>query len=495
MPFTPSPQQAALFDWIDSGSGSCVLEAVAGAGKTTTLIHALARMKGDVFFGAYNKKIAEEIKARVPTGLPGVRIDVGTMHAAGFRFWRRVAKAVVIDGDKCRKIFRVASERTPAYKPLESVTLQLVGLAKQSGVGVLTPAGEESYRALLDHHDIEVPPAANGDDQAELVIKLANRVMKASAALDLSVIDFDDMIFAPLLHGAKVWQHDWVLVDEAQDTNATRRELALRMLKPNGRLIAVGDRHQAIYGFTGADSDALDLIARATKAVQLPLTTTYRCPKSVVAHAQQWVSHIHSADSAPEGSVARAPLADLIKLARPGDAVLCRKTAPLITNVYAFIAKGIPARVEGREIGNGLKALAQRWKTDSLATLETYIATYAERETAKLRAKEKDSAAAALEDKVECLRVIMARVRGANPKANVADLVMEIDGLFGDGETAKPTVTFSTIHKSKGREWRRVVWLETGPSPWARQPWQIQQEANLCYVATTRAQEELFILQ
>ena len=68
----------------------------------------------------------------------------------------------------------------------------------------------------------------------------------------------------------------------------------------------VGDRHQAIYGFTGADSDSLDLIAAAVSAKQLPLTTTFRCPKAVVTYAQQYVNHIQAAETAPEGVVSNA---------------------------------------------------------------------------------------------------------------------------------------------------------------------------------------------
>ena len=56
--------QQGFFDWIDGGTGSAILEAVAGAGKTTTLIQALSRMSGSIYFGAYNKAAAEEIKAK-----------------------------------------------------------------------------------------------------------------------------------------------------------------------------------------------------------------------------------------------------------------------------------------------------------------------------------------------------------------------------------------------------------------------------------------------
>lgn len=490
---TPSPQQAAFYDWVQNGSGSCVLEAVAGAGKTTTVVNSLRMMSGDVFFGAYNKAIAEEIKERAPSDTKA-KIDVGTFHAAGFRFWRRVAKGVQVDGNKCRTIFRGAVERHPEYAAFESSVLQLVSLAKQAGLGALKPMNGASWPDLIDHYDIECPNTVDGQDGTSLTMKLACRLLKESIAKDHDVVDFDDMIFAPLYHNARVWEHDWVLVDEAQDTNATRRALALRMLKRGGRLVAVGDPRQAIYGFTGADSDALDLIAQAVSAKRLPLTTTYRCPKAVVKFAQNWVNHIQAAETAPEGEKIESTLDKLSETAKPGDAVLCRFTAPLVSNVYAFISNGIPAKIEGREIGEGLKALATRWKTDSLAKLETYLQSYQEVECAKLRAKEKESKAAALEDKIACLGVLIARVKNNDTKAGVRELLVEIDKIFGDSTDRKAVVTFSTIHKSKGREWNTVVWLFTGPSPWARKAWEQAQEDNLCYVAATRAKQKLVVV-
>lgn len=493
MSFAPSTQQATYYDWIENGSGSAILEAVAGAGKTTTLVHGLSLMRGSVFFGAFNKAIASEIKARVqPTG--AAQVDVSTFHAAGLRFWRRVAREVQVDGDKVRNILRTAVERNPAYAPYVGVVRTLVSLGKQAGIGCLQPTSREAWLALVEHHCLDCPTTETGEDDEvglELVLKLANRTLKASVELDHEVIDFDDMIYSPLLHNARIFQHDWVLVDEAQDTNATRRELALRMLKPNGRLVAVGDPRQAIYGFTGADSDAMDLLADATNAVRLPLTVTYRCPKAVVQVARQWVSHIEAADTAPEGEVLHADATKLTTLATPGDAVLCRFNAPLLQGVYAFIAAGIPARVEGREIGDGLIKLARRWRVIELVDLEERLASYQDNETAKLMAQGKDAQVTALEDRINCLRVVIDRVREQVPSATVTDVVSSIAAIFGDG--TGPAVTFSSIHKSKGREWNRVVWLQVRGGRKQMQPWQQVQEQNLCYVAATRAKKTLVL--
>lgn len=471
------------------------MEAVAGAGKTTTLIKALEMMAGTVFFGAYNKKIAEEIQARAPQK-PGLFIS--TMHAAGFKAWRRAAPKVVVDADKCRTIFRDACDRNPesGYQFLEGPVLQLVSLAKQAAVGITKSTKERStWQDLIDHFDIECMNETTGVDSTEVIIGLARKTLEHSISRDIVAVDFDDMIYSPLVHNVKMFEHDWVLIDEAQDTNASRRLLALRMLKRGGRLVAVGDRHQAIYGFTGADSDSLDLIASSVNAKQLPLTTTFRCPKAVVAFAKQWVNHIEAAETAPEGLVSYADSADLATIAKPGDVILCRFNAPLITYVYKFIAAGIPAKVEGREIGNGLKKLARRWKVRKLTVLLDKLDSYCEREVAKFVAKEQASKATAVEDKVNCLRVIIDRVFSADPDCtNVVDRVCaEIDSIFVEDGSGK-VVLFSSIHKSKGREWHKVIWLQTGPSGWARKQWEQVQESNLCYVAATRAKHELVLI-
>jgi len=494
--FIPSIQQKTFFDWITMGTGSCVLEAVAGSGKTTTLIEALKLMKGKKFFGAFNKKIAEEIaaKAGVVMGL-----DVSTMHAAGMKAWRKAAGAVKVDADKCKNIFRQMTMRQFDYGMLESPVLQLVSYAKSAAVGILEdkqPQDDATWTALINHFNVECFDQARGKDNTATIIMLSKQLFEKSYQQNTKVIDFDDMIFAPLYHGVTFDKYDWVLIDEAQDTNATRRLLSLALLKEGGRLVAVGDRHQAIYGFTGADADALDLIALAVNAVRLPLNVTYRCPKAVVAYAQQWVSHIHAHESAPEGIVREALLENLFNEVEVGDAILCRFNAPLIKNVYALIAKGIPARVEGREIGAGLKALANRWKVKDMDALLVKLEEFHDREVEAFMKKEQPNRAEDVSDKVQCLRVIIARVieKGTFTTPPQRAICDEIDAIFG-GDEKKPVVLLSSIHKSKGREWKKVVWLVAGPSPFAKLPWEMQQEDNLNYVVTTRAMFELVTMK
>ena len=175
--------------------------------------------------------------------------------------------------------------------------------------------------------------------------------------------------------------------------------------------------------------------------------------------------------------------------------ILCRNTAPLISTAFNMIRDGIGCRVEGREIGQGLIVLARKWKIKSLNVLVGRLESYKEREVAKWTARGKEERAAATEDKVDTLLVLIERLQ-SDGKTQIDDLVEFIESLFGNTKPGdKPDVLIlSTIHKAKGREWDRVFLLGRNaymPSKWARKDWQKEQEANLCYVAVTRAKKEL----
>lgn len=524
---TPSPlnsQQQAVADWVATGTGSLNLVARAGTGKTYALLHAVVRTiierdrpGEDIRLMAFNKAISDEIKAKVAVLAQGdprwgdwKRLQVGTVHSFGFSAIRKVWPKVKVDEKKVLGLIDRHAERNPEslWATCSSALARAVSLGKQSGCGILwSNRDAATWFELLEHHAVN--DLADGVTLDDLV-PAAQQLIQESWALDREVIDFDDMVTAPLTHKLRFWQADWVLVDEAQDTNAARRALALAMLKPvTGRLIAVGDDRQAIYGFTGADADALDLIKQELGSAALPLTVTYRCPKAVVREANRLVPDLVAHETAPEGVVRSMPLAVIpsnpnwltipwfvTEPPTPTSVVLCRNIKPLISQAYALLRGRVACRVEGREIGTGLIKLATRWKrVTGLAALADRLEDHEAREVAKWQAKGREERAQAVEDQCQCLQELI-RALQAEGKRDVADLKAFIDGLFGDTPAgAVPNcLTLSTIHKSKGREWDTVYLLDragTLPSKWARKPWQLRQEANLEYVAITRAKREL----
>ncbi len=502
MGHAPSPQQKVAYRWVRDGQGNLILIAVAGAGKTTTVLNMSTMMQGSVAYCAYNRKIADEIAGKLKAANIPSRIQAGTFHSFGRRNWSKVAPKAQIS--KTKIIDMLPHLGVP--EEFEEFVKDLVSLAKQRAFGVLEKIEDErAWWNIVDHYDVadslKEDRYAERDDATDQKIQdgigYSMLVYKKSLEMDDQVIDFDDMILAPLVHNARIWKNNWICVDEAQDTNPARRELAKRMLDPMGRAVFVGDPAQAIYGFTGADNDSLDIIKKEFNCAELPLTVTYRCPKAVVAMAQHWVKHIVAHDSAPEGAVVATPEAEFQKLGpewfTTEAAMLCRTTAPLVAQAYTLIRRGIACHVEGKSIGRGLLNLIDKWKTNNLETLMEKMDAHLIKECRKFIEKKQEDKAERLTDNVETIRVMV----GALPaEASVADLKAQINKLFGDTpENESPkNFTLSTVHKSKGREWDTVYLYDRMglmPSKFARQDWQVQQENNLIYVAITRAKKTL----
>lgn len=472
--FKPSPQQAAIFDWIENGTGNGIIEAVAGSGKTTTLVQGVDRMQGSVIFLAFNKKIVEELKTRI-----GDRAN--TFHSVGFRALRTVLKTFPqLDAKKVKNICAALN--------LPNAVAPIVGMAKNRLL--LPDSDSDLWQEMIEHYGLldDLPE----DTSVEQAIMWAKRVLVANNA-NTHVIDFDDQLYLPLILNARFQTYDWVLIDEAQDTNPARRAIAQKMLGPRGRCIAVGDPRQAIYGFTGTDNDSLSQVAKSFGAVTMPLTVSYRCPKSVVKHAQQWVSHIESAPNAPEGSVETVDAIRFRQVLTNGDAVLCRYTKPLVELCFALIREGRSAKIEGRSIGEQLAKFATKWKVKSLDVLRDRIDKHFAREIEKATEKKKDAQLDLLNDQYATLHVLLERAENLGLQTTEAfrDMILSI---FTD-EAGFKGILLCSVHRSKGLEWDRVFLLDREthmPSKYARQEWQMDQEINLIYVAVTRAKKELY---
>jgi DNA helicase II / ATP-dependent DNA helicase PcrA len=480
-----SSQQTAAIDFIKNSNKSLILSAVAGAGKTSTLLAMLKATEGSVAFCAFNKSIAKEIEFKVNQQNINKDVKVGTVHSFGFGAIRRSISRVNVDGNKIQTIVRDNFNNEESN--MQTFLISAVAMAKEVGIRACVNDNYNTWIQMFDHYDLwnSLPLDVN----TEKAIGLCQDVLNISNKT-LNVVDFSDMIYLPILKKMRIWKYSNIFLDEAQDTNATRRALVKMMLAPKGRLIAVGDPHQAIYGFTGADSNALNLIQKEFKAKELPLSVTFRCPKNVVKEAQKYVQHIESHPDSADGIVDECNLQDLPNLVTQEDAIICRNTKPLVEVAYNLIRNKIPCKVEGRKIGEGLIKLATRWKVKTVGTLINKLEAYKEKEIEKYKKKENESMCQVIEDQVETLAVFIDQCKVDDP---ISTLISKIQELFDDTENKKILV-LSTIHRSKGREWNRVFALginHYSPSKYAKRDWELVQENNLLYVLVTRAKNHL----
>jgi len=303
----PSKYQQAIYEAFEHTGDSLLVESVAGSGKTHTLVE-LANIMQRAFpeqravFVAFNKSIADELARRISAS----NVRAMTLHSAGWFAWRRAGGLEWeprVKNDKVSVIMREVLSYEE-NKRFGETTRKLVGYAK--GIGLVPtqiPITREAHgmwdivttglvddtpavwEGLIDHY---------GLDEAECNIPLVRKVLARSIELGRETCDFDDMLMLPVIAGVPFDQYDVVLVDEAQDVSGIQMEMISRMVKPGGRVIAVGDRKQSIYGFRGAGTESMDILQRRFQMRPLPLSVSYRCPVAVVEHARQWVPQIEA---------------------------------------------------------------------------------------------------------------------------------------------------------------------------------------------------------
>jgi DNA helicase II / ATP-dependent DNA helicase PcrA len=491
---TWTDQQLAIFSHVESAKPSLNVKARAGTGKTTTGVEIARRGRGKVFYGAFNKSIADEICVKVASN---PRVTGGTFHSIAYRLLREIRQRCRVDG---RKVSTLARDRYPYDKKIREVLTDAVGFAKLDGLGLNGMpdyTDEDAWRELLETHDMmdEIPAGITD----ERFITDCIHVFKQSVAMFEStqdcVIDFNDMLYAPLYLGAwKPQRFDMVIVDEAQDTNETRLRIAQAILVDGGKMVAIGDPAQAIYQFAGATNGAMDIIKDRMHADELPLSLTYRCPKKIVEMVKSHVPDYEAAPANIDGTVTTIKAPEFWQMARTlkgaDDVILCRVTRPLVGIAKQLRGEGIPCMVEGNS-GKAIIALLEKWGVNMtwgqyLTRMEPYIAKACE----AFRAKNKEEKAEYLEEK---RAIIMDIADDPMPDTPLVQVIQRVERMFGDS-TDPNVLRLCTIHRSKGREWKRVILVGRNrymPSPWAKSEEDEQAEANVEYVAITRTKETL----
>jgi superfamily I DNA/RNA helicase len=505
LPFDrPTPQQRAIHDWLADGDGNAVVRARAGTGKTTTLRRGIERARAErILVCAFNKEIEKELSAKITDP----RADVKTLHGLGYSFfadhWPR-HKPV---GE--RRVYRLAQSVCGAVSEnLARAIGKLAGKAKEMAPLVTNPRDLFPIARRFDclpEPDATVPvplaPAVDrvakafemlrpggGIDAVDYLLCAALATMEASCQPDaLGEIDFADMIFVPLRNGWVRDRADLLLVDEAQDMNLAQLLLAQRACAKDGRILVVGDDRQAIYGFRGADSDALDRLKRELNAVEFPLTVTHRCPRAVVEVARQLVPDFEAAPGAPLGSVAELEARNLLSAVTPGDFVISRKNAPLVGLCLALVRARTPARIQGKDIG---KELMQ--ELDKVARRASTVGELLRQIQKSARTKQDRALALGDQGKAADARdradMFIALAENA---ASVKEVRDRIESMFSDSEgRGRPQVVLTTIHKAKGLERDRVFVLKDTLYPYKNARNNVE-EVNLEYVAITRAKREL----
>lgn len=475
----PSEYQQSILRWINDGSGDAIVEAVAGSGKTTTLRmlwQSAKALGGEAIFLAFNRAIAEELRMSID----GLRVS--TIHALGHRLLQRHVGGVRLDDRKYKRlaIELVQGSRRVPQKELSHVSRDLAALAHFARITLTDPSDLGEVRALVKHHRVVRYPrhAAFVEKSLGLLPLLLQRGLRQVGE---GTIDYTDMVWAPTVLKLSYPAFAWTFVDEAQDLNAAQVDLVCSCRAPDGRIVFVGDRAQAIYGFQGADPESMDRIARKLNPTSLPLSITYRCPRSHVDVAKRIVPAITARDNAPDGVLRLIDPEEAIGQMRPGDLVLSRNRNPLLYVWNRLQKRSVDAWVEAGE-DKGLELLRALQYYEGVGTAAASLSAALE-EDAFAYSKDED------EEQASLLWLLHSVVSGAS--GDYAELREYLDSAF----TVKPSgVRCMTIHGAKGLEADRVFLVRPDLLPDKRAlGWEYDQEENLLYVALTRSKNELFV--
>lgn len=295
------PQRQA----VEKLSGPLLVLAGAGSGKTKVLTSRIANLMAhgtpadNILAVTFTNKAAKEMQGRVEKLIPAGRApSIGTFHSICVRILRRdiehlgqgyTRSFVIFDTDDCLNLLKmIMRERhydIKEFKP--KAILNHFSTIKSS---LNTPA--EHFEA------IGMGSNKFSDAVSELYPAHQRRL------IDHNALDFDDL----LIKVVKLWEDEdnntlayyrnrWqqVLVDEYQDTNFAQYRLIRLLCDEHQNLCVVGDDHQSIYSFRGADyRNILDFERDFPNAVTIKLEQNYRSSANILNNANTLIGHNQS---------------------------------------------------------------------------------------------------------------------------------------------------------------------------------------------------------
>lgn len=476
MSFAPTAEQQNAIDLFMTGE-DLVIEAGAGTGKTSTLVHiAEACPEKRMQYVAFNSAIVRESKAKMPSNVSCNTIHSLAMREAGRPYKHRldsprmkpmqIARLLDLDDIKLT-VDGVAKKRLSGGYLASHVMAGIQNFCKTAD-----PEPTRDHLPYIEGIDMPAPDGRRRYDNNREVAKHCEAALQR-AWRDLS--DIDGRL--PYGHHCylKTWQlnspriyADCILFDEAQDSSPVMADIIAQQAR--SQRVYVGDTQQQLYAWLGA----VNALANIEGANRAWLTKSFRFGPAIAQRANlvlEWLD----AELRITGNEA---LASTIAEVSDPDVILCRTNACAIENVLDQIKLGRRVAVVGGakelvDFAKAAKSLQEKgWTShkdlgcfDTWAEVERYVSQ---------------------DPQGGDLKLLVKLVTDYGPDTIIRNLDNCCDERSAD-------ITISTAHKAKGREWDRVKLAADFPEPEdGAAPSSLDDgELRLLYVAVTRAQVTL----
>lgn len=281
-------QRAAAADC----SGSSLLLAVPGSGKTTTLLARLENLlrsgvpDTSVLVITFTNNAAEEMKERFRRQYGSNRVDFMTINSFCYR-------VVCFYADKTGR--QKPEDLTDTGLLLRRILVSVAGDSFPGESDIREFAQKITYIKNMQLSAGEMEKLRIGDYPAKPLYDAYVRSMKAQNAMDYD----DQLVYAckflekvPGVRNHYRRKYPYVMVDEAQDTSWLQHRILQILTQDGGNLFMVGDEDQSIYGFRAAYPEALLDFPRHYPGGKVHrLETNYRSGKDIVALADRFIRH------------------------------------------------------------------------------------------------------------------------------------------------------------------------------------------------------------
>ncbi len=462
---------------------SCIGEAVAGSGKSTTMLEMLNRkmpdFDGKALLTIFSKALQEELAPYATD-----KLEILTKHALGYKMFYLNGKRPFVDDKKDMKIIINDLKFDPneeandkARRQAWAILFNMIDLADKVRV------------RLVDFRDLEQINLINGQygcgvDDIEAVSKL----LRISTEKGLTGhIGFTEMNYIPIIGNWKFHQYDITCLDEAQDLSPMDAEFLTRCIAPNGTVRIIGDRRQSIMGFAGADTLMIDKLRNKFEAEMFPISVTFRCPHAIVNAVRDLKFHetIKAWSGARDGVFDPDACYDIHGYEN-GTMILSRRNATLVPYAIKAHKAGRNVSVLGGGIEFQMIKILEHMDAKTIVSLVLQVCEEQEKKVTNLQNNgAKGSAIEYVNDLYDTLLGIIGECTQVD---QVTKMIYEIFKPKAD------SLIYSSIHRSKGKESDRVVILDSNRMTLdlsKLNPEEIQQEINLQYVACTRAKHQL----
>lgn len=490
----PSVNQQAVYDTWLTTDYNILIQAVAGGAKSTTLIGILERSDYRTLFLAFNKSIQEEIQQQIEKkGLNHGKAM--TIHSLGLTSITTTYgnKNVKVNKNKNWDLLKDVEKynkslfRSLIWEEKAKINITLIEMNDISRL-FMTNDMKEIFKFMNDMDKFYFEHPKLKQLWEEFIV-----IREQTYSGKIKEIDFIDMIFLPVRDKLVIPICPYyLLIDEAQDLNLAQHQF-IDLLISQGDIqkwVAVGDRNQSIYGFSGAFGTSFDLFKAKPDVVELPLGVCYRCPSLIIDEANM-VYNVIEGFKTEEGIVDEIFDASEVQ---DSSMVICRNTDPLIQLYFQLLGMGKKVYIKGDDILGGITKFLKPYAYKTVAQTKGLIMhEMKELELIQNKSDEQRFKYFRIKQNFTNFVLLITNIEIGTGKVEI--LLQSLNTMFNEIHD-DAAITLCTIHKSKGLEANIVYILDEYliPSKFAKSPMQLEQEQNLKYVARTRAKKELYYL-